>query len=37
MTLPYTCDRNVDSFCEDLENYMAGRPLAHLVDRTKGY
>lgn len=37
LTLPYTCDRNVDSFCEDLENYMAGRPLAHLVDRTKGY
>lgn len=36
-TLPYTCDRNVDSFCEDLENYMAGRPLAHLVDRTRGY
>ena len=37
LTLPYTCDRNVDSFCEDLENYMAGRPLAHLVDRTRGY
>ena len=37
LTLPYTCDRNVDSFCEDLVNYMAGRPLAHLVDRTRGY
>lgn len=37
MTLPYTCDRNVDSFCEDLENYMAGRPLAHLVNRALGY
>ena len=36
-TLPYTCDRNVDSFCRDLENYMAGRPLAHLVDRARGY
>ena len=36
-SLPYTCDRNVDSFCEDLENYIAGRPLAHLVDRTLGY
>ena len=37
VTLPYTCDRNVDSFCEDLKNYAAGRPLAHLVDRKKGY
>lgn len=37
MTLAYTRDRNVDSFCEDLANYCAGRPLAHLVDRTKGY
>ena len=37
MTLPYTCDRNVDQFCEDLENYMAGRPLAHTVDRSRGY
>ena len=36
-TLPYTCDRNVDSFCEDLENYMAGRPLAHAVDLKRGY
>lgn len=36
-TLPYTCDRNVDSFCSDLENYIAGRPLAHLVDMQKGY
>ena len=37
MTLPYTCDRNVDQFCEDLENYMARRPLAHVVDRSRGY
>ena len=37
MTLAYTCDMNVDQFCEDLENYMAGRPLAHLVDLSKGY
>ena len=37
MTLAYTRDRNVDSFCEDLENYIAGRPLAHEVDRARGY
>ena len=37
MTLGYTCDRNVDKFCEDLENYAAGRPLTQLVDRTLGY
>lgn len=36
-TLPYTCDANVDSFCHDLENYLAGRPLDHLVDRKRGY
>lgn len=37
MTLGYTCDRNVEMFCEDLRNYAAGRPLAHLVNRTRGY
>ncbi len=36
-TLPYTCDTNVELFCEDLENYIAGRPLAHLVDVALGY
>ncbi len=36
-TLAYTVDRNVDSFCEDLANYIAGRPLAHRVDLTRGY
>ena len=36
-TLAYTRDRNVDSFCEDLANYIAGRPLAHRVDLTRGY
>ena len=25
------------SFCEDLENYAAGRPLERLVDRKRGY
>ena len=37
MTLGYTCDKSVQMFCDDLENYAAGRPLAHLVDRKKGY
>ncbi|SFO92601.1 Phosphoglycerate dehydrogenase [Oscillibacter sp. PC13] len=37
MTLGYTCDANVDAFCADLENYAAGRPLAGLVDRSRGY
>lgn len=36
-TLPRTVDLNVSLFCEDLENYAAGRPLAHLVDRHQGY
>ena len=37
MTLGYTCDANVEMFCTDLANYAAGRPLAHLVDRARGY
>lgn len=37
MTLGYTCDRNVEMFCEDLQNYAAGRPLNGLIDRTRGY
>lgn len=37
MSLGYTRDRDVDMFCEDLENFTAGRPLAHLVDRKLGY
>ena len=37
MTLGYTCERNVEMFCEDLENYAGGRPLNGLVDRTRGY
>ena len=35
--LPRTADININQFCEDLENYAAGRPLAHLVDRRRGY
>lgn len=37
MMLPYTKDRNVDLFLEDLHNFMAGRALRGLVDRTLGY
>lgn len=37
MTLGYTRDRNVDSFCRDLENYAAGKPLVQYVDRKRGY
>ena len=37
MTLGYTCDRNVEMFCRELENYAAGRPLKSLIDRTRGY
>ena len=37
MTMGYTRDEAVRLFCEDLENYAAGRPLARLVDRAAGY
>lgn len=37
MTLGYTCDINVQMFCDDLESYAGGRPLKHLVNRKLGY
>lgn len=37
LTLEHTLDKNVDMFTEDLENYMAGKPLKHIVDRKRGY
>ena len=37
MSLGYTRDKDVDMFCEDLENFAAGRPLTHLVNRKLGY
>ena len=37
MTLGYTCQRNIEMFCENLDNFTAGRPLKHLVDRRRGY
>ena len=37
MTLPYTKDKNVKMFIEDLKNFTEGRPLHYLVDRKLGY
>lgn len=37
MTLPYTKDRNVQMFVEDLKNFTAGKALQYLVDRKLGY
>ena len=37
MSLGYTRDKNVALFCEDLENYAAGRPLKRYADRKIGY
>ena len=37
LTLEHTLDKNVDMFCEDLENFAQGRPLKYLVDRNRGY
>ena len=37
MTLDYTVNRIVEMFLEDFGRYCAGMPLAHLVDREKGY
>ncbi len=37
MTLPWTVERIVSLFLEDLENYAAGRPVLRQVTREKGY
>ena len=37
LTVEYTMNRNVEMFCEDLINFVNGRPLVHLVDRKLGY
>ena len=37
MSLGLTCQLAVDLFCRDLANYAAGKPLAQLVDRGRGY
>jgi phosphoglycerate dehydrogenase-like enzyme len=37
MTLGYTCDLNVDMFCENIALFAEGKPMKHVVDRKKGY
>ena len=37
MTVPYTKDKNVQMFLEDLRNFTEGKPLHYLVDRKLGY
>ena len=37
MTTAYTKNRLTEMFCEDLDNYGAGRPMCHLVDKKLGY
>ena len=37
MTLPYTKDKNVNMFLEDLENFTKGQPLHYIVDKKLGY
>ena len=37
LTADHTIERNVEMFCEDLDNYVNGRPLKYLVDRKLGY
>ena len=37
LTLPYTKDRNVEMFLEDLKNFTSGLPMKYLVDRKLGY
>ena len=37
MSLPWTVEENLKLFLEDLDNYVHGRKLARLVDRSVGY
>ena len=37
LTVPYTKDRNVEMFLEDLKNFVDGKPLKYLVDKKLGY
>lgn len=37
LTTDHTIERNVEMFCEDLDNYVNGRQLRYLVDRKLGY
>lgn len=37
MTMAYTRDTLVDTFCENLNRFREGQPLLHLVDQNLGY
>ena len=37
LTLPYTKDKNVEMFIEDLQNFTSGKPLRYLVNKKLGY
>lgn len=37
MALDYTREKSVAMFCEDLENYLTGKPLKYRVDKKRGY
>ncbi len=37
LTLEHTLDKNVEMFCEDLKNFLEGKPLKHILDKNKGY
>ncbi len=37
LTLDHTIDRNVEMFCEDLDNFANGRKLKYQLDKNKGY
>lgn len=37
MTTDYTVDINVDMFCENLVNYVEGKPLKNVISRGRGY
>lgn len=37
MTLGHTCDLNVAMFAENLEAYVSGKPMKHVIDKKKGY
>ena len=37
LTIDYTRDKNVALFCENLINYVEGKPLNHVVDKEKRY
>ena len=37
MTMAFTRDTLVDTFCENLKRFYNGQPMLHVVDKTLGY